>query len=329
MLPDVPSDPALLRKLERLGAPPGVAVALGDPAGCVEWVNGAFQRLTGYPAAELTGKRLDLFRGLDIGEPALDYVMARFRQGIRSRLEIRTRGSRRHPPRWLDVEVVPLGPDEGFAAIVRDVTERRSRDPERREEADAAREEPSPTRCDVDPSGPAPVPRLALKRTDLSMLVMQSYELLEAALPRHTLLDLDLAGNLPAVKADVPQLRQALVSLVRHAADSLEGAPGAVRVRTGLRQESSRVTGIELEVRDTGFADTVPTARTVASRTRPTQPLLGLPEIRRLIEAHRGSFEFARRPGVGGRALAVLPCLMPPPASSHDEDGGSRTTSPS
>ena len=87
-LPDRPSDTTLARRLESLGDTSGLAIALGDAAGCIEWVNAAFQRLTQHTAAEITGKRFDLLPGLDLGEPAVDYVLTRFRSGESSRLEI-------------------------------------------------------------------------------------------------------------------------------------------------------------------------------------------------------------------------------------------------
>lgn len=306
--PERPSDPVLARKLERAGDPTGRGVAIGDAAGCIEWVNAAFQRLTGYPAAELCGKRIDLLRGLDVGAPALDHVLTRFRRGEPARLEIPARGTSGDSRRWLDIEVVPLGPDEGFVALVRDVTARK-----RAEQGGEARRTATvdPTTA---PSGPTPVPRLTLQPVDLSLLVMQSYELLEASVSGRTLLDLDLAGNLPPVGVDVLRLREVLVSLVLHAAEGLAGAPGAIRVRTGLRGQGSRPQAVELEVRDTGFAERVRLAGSFdPSRSRRSLRVLGLSEIRAVVEAHGGRLALTSHPEQGTRALALLPC-----ADLHD-----------
>lgn len=290
-LPDVPSDPALLRKLERLGAPTGAAVALGDPAGCVEWVNRAFQRLTGYPAVELTGKRLELFRGLDIGEPALDYVMARFRRGIRSRLEIRTRGSRRHPPRWLDVEVVPLGPDEGFAALVR---ERPDPTPERRRAARPPAPAPVPREI-------APAPTPSLQPLDASQVVIQSCERLEVSVAGRALLDLDLAGNLPCVLGDARLLRDVVIRLVRRSAEALERGRGAVCVRTSRAEvRSGGGPGVGIEVRGSSWGADESFADAFASGDEDAR--LELAEIRAVAVAHGGTFSTG-----DGRALLVLP----------------------
>lgn len=299
-LPDFPSDPALLRKLERVGNPVGVAVALGDSAGCIEWVNGSFEQLTGYGAAELTGKRLELFRGLDIGEPALDYVMARFRRGEASRLEIRTVGSRRHPPRWLAIEVRPLGRDEGFVALVRDLSgQRRGTDSGgdglSRSGAVEGRHTPSGRRL----SGP-----LYMRPVDLSQMVMQSCELLEAAVSGRTLLDLDLAGNLPLVLADPARLREVAVGLVRRAAEALEGAPGGICVRTSLAHERGGGQGVVLEVRSARWGAERPDSSTFLPGD-PAARELELAEVLASVEAHGGSISITSDPRAGTRV--VLP----------------------
>jgi PAS domain S-box-containing protein len=306
-LPDFPTDPVLARKLQRVGSPAGVAIALGDAAGCIEWVNAAFQRLTGYAAAEMTGKRLDLLRGLDIGASALDYVMSRFRRGEPSHLEIRTRATGARDARRLAIEVRPLGPDQGFVALVRDVTARKLAERETKHAPGRAQAE----RRDATQPRPTPVPRLTLRPVDVSRLVMESCDLLEAAVSGRTLLDLDLDGNLPRVLADVVRLREVLVNLVRHAADALAGASGTIRVQTSLHQESSPPGGVELEVRDTGWGSE--RARLAAAPGAGSSPhgarrVLSLAEIRGIVESHGGALAIASGAQEGTRALVVLPC---------------------
>jgi len=303
-LPDRPFDVTLARRLESLGDTFGLAIALGDPAGCIEWVNPAFQRLTLYTAAEMTGKRLDLLRGLDIGDPALDYVLTRFRRGESSRLEIPTRREPGRVERRLDIEVRPLGPDEGFVVLVRDVTGRKlaERDPE------------SPSKeCDASTSRtPSTVPRLMLQPVDVSRLVMESRDLLEAAASGRTLLDLDLDGNLPRVQADVVRLREVLVGLVRHAADALAGASGTIRVQTSLNQESSPAGGVELEVRDKGWGEGARLASTTSadSSRHGVRRVLSLAEIRSIVEGHGGTLAVTSPNSEGNRAVVTIPCRV-------------------
>jgi PAS domain S-box-containing protein len=312
-LPDRPSDANLARRLEGLGDTSGLAVALGDAAGCIEWVNAAFQRLTGHAVAELTGKRLDLLQGLDIGEPALDYVLTRFRSGESSRLRIPTRRERGRSERWLDIEVRPLGPDDGFAVLVSDVTERKLAPPGPKVRARPAGhlEDRDPRAPSTSP-GPSPVPRLTLRLVDVSGLVIQNYDLLEAAVSGRTLLDLDLAGNLPSVKADVVRLREVLVSLVRQAADALAGAPGTIRVRTSVSQGEAFPGGVELEVRDTGWgAERARFASAMgASSPHAAHRVLGLAEIRGIVQGHGGTLAITSRSCEGTRAVVTFPCRV-------------------
>jgi PAS domain S-box-containing protein len=295
--PERLADPAHARKLERVRAAPGDAIALGDAAGCIEWVNAAFQQLAGYTAAEMAGKRLDVLRGLDIGGPALDYVMTRFRRGEPSRLQIRTPAKRGRDERWLDIEVEPLGPDEGFVARVRDVTQRR------RTEHPAA-PMASPGTVGDPPQRPAPVPKLTLRPVDVSRLVMESWDLLETAVPGSTLVDLDLDGNLPLLQADGERLQEVLVGLVRHAADALEGAPGAICVRTSPARLGAERVGVELEVLERGSAGGPPAMAPLAQRR---QREADLPAMRRIVEAHGGSLSITSRPGEDRRAVVTLP----------------------
>jgi PAS domain S-box-containing protein len=303
----------LARKLRRVGSPVGVAIALGDPAGCVEWVNAAFQRLTGYTTAEMTGKRLDLLRGLELGKPALYYVMNRIRRGEPSHLEICTKDGAPLGARWLAIEVRPLGPDEGFVALVRDETERRMaeggadrrRHPRRGSHL-------SPARSSVAPND-QPKPVLVLRPVNVSHLVMQSCELLEAAVSGRTLLDLDLAGYLPTVLADVAHLRKVVVSLVHRAAEDLAGAQGSIRVRTSLirDEEGGREDQVGLEVRDTGWGPERVSLAHDVTPLRPTARILSLAEIQGIVDAHGGSLTIASDARAGTRALMVIPCAAP------------------
>jgi PAS domain S-box-containing protein len=123
----LPDDPALARKLALVALRTESAVALGDAEGCVEWVNAAFERITGYRAEEIRGKRFDLLGGLDPGTSTLDFVLTRFQRGESSRLEVPAR-SKDGSSLWLAVEVQPLGDppgSQGFIAVATDVTERR------------------------------------------------------------------------------------------------------------------------------------------------------------------------------------------------------------
>ena len=88
-------------------------------------------------------------------------------------------------------------------------------------------------------------------RLDLSRLVMQSSELLEATVAKRAQLGFDVAGNLPRVLGDPVQLRQVLLHLVQNAAEAMGGRAGTITVRTRLVEDlasaRSRLLGDALE----------------------------------------------------------------------------------
>jgi signal transduction histidine kinase len=158
------------------------------------------------------------------------------------------------------------------------------------------------------PQRPTGLPKLTLQPVDVSLLVMESCELLEAAVAGSTLLDLDLDGNLPLVRADAVQLRRALIGLVCLAADSLAGAPSAICVQTRPYRKGSQPPAVALEVRDTisGARGGRLAACGVSGEGR-QQGLPSLAEIRSIVEAHGGRLAHESHPDEGTRVLALFP----------------------
>ena len=73
---------------------------------------------------------------------------------------------------------------------------------------------------------------LSLQPLDLSQLVLETLELLQAAVAKKGELDLDLADDLPAIEGDDTQVRQVLLNLVTNAAEALPDEGGSIRIRT-------------------------------------------------------------------------------------------------
>ena len=95
------------------------------PGPLIVYVNPAFTRLTGYPAAEAIGQSPRMLQGSGTDRAALDAI----KRGLLAGLEVREKvlnfgkGRERY---WLDLRIVPLRDGAGrtthFAAIERDVT---------------------------------------------------------------------------------------------------------------------------------------------------------------------------------------------------------------
>jgi len=74
--------------------------------------------------------------------------------------------------------------------------------------------------------------RFVVEPVDLSEIVRDMAALLDVAVPKSAKLDLRLDKYLPAVDADVVQLRQVVMNLITNAVDALGDAPGQIRVTT-------------------------------------------------------------------------------------------------
>lgn len=104
------------------------ATPLEAPGPTIVFVNEAFERLTGYTAAEAIGNTPRMLHGPGTDPAALERIRAAFRgyQPIREELLHYTR---KGEPLWLEVDVVPLADEAGrfthFIAVQRDITARK------------------------------------------------------------------------------------------------------------------------------------------------------------------------------------------------------------
>jgi PAS domain S-box-containing protein len=102
---------------------------VGDPAGPrIVFTNAAFERITGYSAAEVTGRSPSLLQGPETSPGVLAEINQALARGEPIRRELinyRKDGT----PYWCDLDIVPVrnagGKCSHYAAIARDVTERR------------------------------------------------------------------------------------------------------------------------------------------------------------------------------------------------------------
>jgi two-component system cell cycle sensor histidine kinase/response regulator CckA len=141
---------------------------------------------------------------------------------------------------------------------------------------------------------------------DLGALVRHMLGLVARLFPPGITLRIDIASGLPLARGSAAELEQLVLNLVLNAADAmLDGGDLGVRVQpTGGRL-------LYLEVSDTGTGMPASAHVTGDGRTPSTRPGrragLGLGIVRRVIERHDGSLEFASRSGVGTVVGVLLP----------------------
>ena len=122
----------------------------------------------------------------------------------------------------------------------------------------------------------------------------------------------DLATDLPLLELDEDLVAAAVENAVRNAREAL-GDSGEVRVSTHLRLARGASPHVELVVEDTGIgmdARVVERAFEPFFTTKSGGTGLGLPFIRRVMEAHGGTARLRSQPQAGTRLELVFP--VPP-----------------
>lgn len=143
-----------------------------------------------------------------------------------------------------------------------------------------------------------PHPKLvSLNLNALVEEVLKGFETTGAKVARET-------RPLPAIEADPDQLHQVVLNLVLNAQEAV-GPEGLITVRTEADGDIVR-----LVVEDNGCGMD---RATVAGLFRPFHTLkgrglgIGLYQCRKIVQAHRGSFEVESEPGKGSRFVICLP----------------------
>jgi diguanylate cyclase (GGDEF)-like protein/PAS domain S-box-containing protein len=107
----------------------GIIIARAEGGACaIEYVNPAFERLTGYHAAEVAGRGLGVLWGEDSGQPGADQLLALVRDQREGNVAIRTR-RKDGGELWSEAHIAPCrdagGTVRHFVLAHYDVTEKR------------------------------------------------------------------------------------------------------------------------------------------------------------------------------------------------------------
>ncbi|WP_319025092.1 PAS domain S-box protein [Nisaea nitritireducens] len=113
------------------------AVVITDRDGFTEWVNDAFERISGYASEEIIGKKPGaLLQGDDTDPLVVERIGAALREA-RGFNEALINYAKNGTPYWVSIDVQPVYDSEGnvirFIAIERDITETKEREEELRQ----------------------------------------------------------------------------------------------------------------------------------------------------------------------------------------------------
>ncbi len=148
--------------------------------------------------------------------------------------------------------------------------------------------------------------QLELAATDLNLLVERVVDFVRPeASARGIRLETYLDGALPKLSLDASRVRQVLLNLLINARQAIGDDGGRVELISRREGEAA-----VLEVVDDGpgmDAETLAGCFEVYFSRKKGGSGLGLPTVRRIIEAHGGSVELESSPGHGTRAQIRLP----------------------
>ncbi len=185
--------------------------------------------------------------------------------------------------------------------------------------------------------------QIVMEPVDLSQLVRESAELLRSSIPNKILLRMDLAEDLPAVRADRGQAHQVFMNLALNASEAIGSGPGLISVRTSVltldEGALAGTTGAEvgpgeyvcLEVTDNGGGMDDETLARIFDPFFTTKFLgrgLGLAAVSGIVRSHGGAIRVESEPGRGSRFTVLLPALRgeAPAAAGAPRPGERRGT---
>jgi signal transduction histidine kinase len=157
---------------------------------------------------------------------------------------------------------------------------------------------------------------------DLSQVVNALLEETGGAVPANIRLRVDLARELPRVKADRNQLRQLIGNLYLNAIEAIAHDPGIVSITTGSDIIDAEAQSIELgeaskpgkyvyvRVTDTGcgIEDTIrPRIFDPFFTTKFVGRGLGLSAVHGIVRAHNGLIRLSSQPGFGSTFMCLFP----------------------
>ncbi|PWH19809.1 MAG: hypothetical protein DDG58_04300 [Ardenticatenia bacterium] len=166
-----------------------------------------------------------------------------------------------------------------------------------------------------------------VQEVDLNALIEQNRAMFSAALSRSITFDLQLAAQLPPVRADVGQLQQVIMNLITNASEAIGDRHGVITLRTGVQICDAAYlqrSGLEekppagpyvfIEVSDTGCGMDERTRERIFEpffTTKFTGRGLGMAAVQGIVRALQGAIMVDSQPGHGTTIRILLPVAQP------------------
>ena len=165
--------------------------------------------------------------------------------------------------------------------------------------------------------------RFVVEAIDLNRLVSEMTQLLEAAISKLAVLELEPAADLPAIEGAATQIRQIVMNLIMNASDALGGKKGRITVRTGTLEADREALDatylnenlppgryVYVEVADTGCGMDEATKKKLFDpffTTKSSGRGLGMAAVKGILRSHKGALQLATQVGQGTTFRILFP----------------------
>ncbi|MEI6970289.1 MAG: PAS domain S-box protein [bacterium] len=165
--------------------------------------------------------------------------------------------------------------------------------------------------------------QFVIKPTNLSSLVEDMRPILQVAVSRRTTISTELAGDIPAVEADVVQIRQVVMNMVINASEAIGDRNGTITISTGsttcghddvldpnLHGILKEGPYVYLKVVDTGCGMEAGTLERIFDpffTTKLTGRGLGMATVLGIMRGHNGAVRISSETGKGTSFTALFP----------------------
>lgn len=160
--------------------------------------------------------------------------------------------------------------------------------------------------------------RLQVEQIDIAQVLQQAVTNAESKVPRRDIrIDLDVARGLPLMDGDDNQLCQVFTNLLTNAFEAMNGR-GHVTLHAGLAAVEQEADADALSPAPAVVVDVVDDGPGISNElsdrifnpfftTKTTGSGLGLPIVRKIVDAHDGRIDLSSEPGKGARFRVTLP----------------------
>lgn len=148
-----------------------------------------------------------------------------------------------------------------------------------------------------------------LVELNVSRVIEQMMELLNLSVSKHANIVIELASDLPPIRANSARISQLVMNLVTNASEAIGNRPGVIRVIT--RRTASGGDRVQLEISDTGCGMSPEMRARVFEpffTTKSTGRGLGLAVVEGIVRSLGGQIQLESEPGKGTTITVSLPC---------------------